>query len=392
MTTETTKTAEAVAPGSDGASSAIGGGESPQEISSLLGEVMPSIEELSGEVSTETKKEAEASEKTEKSGDKEADKKTETDSSKSASSDDKSKEGAEGAKKEGEEKKPPEGYVEVKALQEAREENKKLKTQITETQNALLAKIAELEEKISKPAEKKADDKPDPEAERWKDFKVKTRDELKKLIEDDPVEAQIYQNDLIEYKDYQKKQESVKAEAETKTKAENEKLMTAINEAAKSVYLKIDAEVPGIYKKENGISEKMLNFAESLDIPPGFLSIFTDPKTIIKPSATGQENILGNGALYVVRLVNKLLQSHESKSNLEKDIEKKYADKFEADKKAWVADIEKKLKSSDREFTSLADIAASNSSGDIGGPKVLSEAALKKLNKQDFERYLQGNL
>lgn len=389
-TTETTKTAETAAPGNDGASSAIGGGESPQEISSLLGEVMPSIEELSGEVSTETKKEADAAKPDESKKADEAGAKA--DEKKDLTPDDKPKEGAEGAKKEGEDKKPPEGYVEIKALQEAREESKKLKTELTVTQNVLLAKIAELEEKISKPAEKKADDKPDPEAEKWKDFKVLSKDELTKLINDDPVEAQLYQNDLIDYKDWQKKQEAVKAESESKAKVESEKAMQAINQAAKAIYAKIDAEVPGIFKRENGIAQKLLDFTESLEIPAGVISILTDPKTIIKPSGSDKEFILNDGALYVVRLVNKLLQSHEGKSNLEKDIEKKYADKFEADKKAWMAEIEKKIKGSDEEFTSLGDIAASNAGSDIGGPKILSEAALKKLSKTDFDLYLQGRL
>lgn len=353
---------------------AIGGGEGSQK-TTIFGEKMPSVAELMGDAEPEGEK-VEASEKTDKPDDK-----TNDDKSTAAAPDDKPKEDD-----KAKDVKPPDGYVEKAALTETRNELKDVKARL----NQALYVIAELKESIKAP-EKKADEvKPDPEAEKWKEFKVLSREELKELTESDPTEAALYRDDLAEYKDYQKKQEAAKAEAETKTKAEIEKINKAIDEATRATYQEIDTEVPGIYKRDNGISKNLVEFAESIGIPGGFISILTNPKTIIRQEGSDRDNVLNKGALYTVRLLNNLFKLQGNKESLRKEIEKELTGKFEADKKAWIADIEKKLKGGS-DFTSIGDIAPSNVDADIGGfNRALSDAEFAKLSPKERSAYLNG--
>jgi len=163
------------------------------------------------------------------------------------------------------------------------------------------------------------------EAEKWKDFKILSKEEFRDLCEDDLRAGQEYTHDLLEYKDYQlqgKEQSSRKALAERTRKQLSDATASVINESRMTM-----AEVvPGIFDDDNPISGNLIAFAEQRGMDKDLLIALSDPSTVFVERGTdgkyGKPRISGKGAAAIVKMIYSLYQetSPEGIAELKKQI------------------------------------------------------------------------
>jgi len=266
------------------------------------------------------------------------------------------------------EEKPPEGFVRKEALAESR-----AKLRAVSDENARLkAQLA------AKPPVQEA---PADES-KWKNFKVKTDEELEQLIEDDPIEAQKYQAKLHKFERYQDgKREAQKEAEQSKVRFQSlvDQTVTRIKEA-----------VPGIYDEDSEVSSQLAEFAVQHGFEDdNYLDAMTNPATLIVPPGQDKSYLLGPGAAAFIKLLHTLrakLSTASDPAKLKEEITKELEPKL---REAITTELVSKFKDAGTgKFKSLTDVPGSGDKPEKVGP--LTEEAWARLTPDEREKYLQA--
>lgn len=246
------------------------------------------------------------------------------------------------------EEKPPAGYVPKQALDEERHKRQSLSSELYQAK----AKIAELESRTAKASAEKPGQE---SADEFKDFKVLSQQEFDELVEDDPIEAQKYQRKetrFIEHQRAKEREERSKREFEA---VQNQVLQEAVDE--------IDHVAPGIWDPKTGVGKELTATAEKFGISKQVASVMSNPGTIILDQKTGQQFILGSGAVEFVRLVKSVADF--AKNNDPEALKKKLETEIENSR---AESIVRKIKTGSTGPVSLGDASSHNESIDGSVP------------------------
>jgi hypothetical protein len=272
-------------------------------------------------------------------------------------------------------KPPPKGYVPLPAVQEAREINKNLKTQIDTLQKTVELLQTQTAEKVT------------PEDDEFKDFEVLSQQKFDELVEDDVEEALKYQSKLARYNDHQRNvQHNQQIEVARKQKVDG-----AINQSIE----KIVQSVPGIYEEGNNIASDLFEFAVSSGFDKDYLTLLTTPATRISP-VDSQGNVskesfpLADGAASMITMLYKLHQSvrernpEELRSKIEAEVKEKL-------RKEITEELLEKFKNetTGQSFRSIADVPG-GSDDEPAHKKFYSEADFSKMSEKEQQRILGG--
>ena len=213
--------------------------------------------------------------------------------------------------------KPPEGFVPIQALHEARGKTKTVEEQLQIAQTM----INDLTEKLSSgPVVPQAGAEAQGEVARFQakypDFKVLTDEEYDDLAGEDVAAAQRY---LKRANDYEK--------AVTKDESQKERAKSISEMFAKTAAITVTAAkqqmaalVPGLYDN-NDVADKLEAFAVDNGLDKDYLLVLTDPATQIMPPGSKRPYLMGRGAVGLVKLIHNLsTKAASGNGDLEKQI------------------------------------------------------------------------
>lgn len=274
-------------------------------------------------------------------------------------------------------KPPPEGYVPLPALKEARTINTNLKSQV----GALQKTVELLQAQPKTGVETKSED------DGFADFKVKTQAEFNELVEDDVEEAVKYQNRLENYNQHQQK---VQRQQQIEL-AEKQNVANAIDRSMEM----IAESVPGIYEEGNQIGSDLFEFAVANGFNQDYLSVLTTPATMITPvdqdgNASKKSYPLAGGAASMIKMLHALYRETKKqdpenlretiKAEVEKDLREKITQEL----------LEKfKAETTGQAFRSINEIPGGDDE-ELAHKKVYSEADFAKMSQKDQEKVLSG--
>jgi hypothetical protein len=301
------------------------------------------------------------------------------------------------AKAEGEKEgaKPPEGYVPLAALHEART---KIKAKESEAE-ALRAEVNQLRQQ--------AQARPQPQAVRKvaipEDMRadVATFEQsfpmLKGLVRADSPEGQRLRDSI---RDLGPSDISTVALAETyatrveqtrrdhEARQEESRALKAQADAFVSGCLsEMEEIVPGLFDENSGAALSLIEAAKGAGLDPELLAPLTDPyATIAVPDGKGgfTSNYLGKAAVMLKSASEAAKPAAAGTAFSKEDVEKAKAEA--------VADALKKLKIPEARFTALGASPRSGGEGPGEGGRILNEDELAKLSPKDMEAYLRGAL
>ncbi len=262
---------------------------------------------------------------------------------------------------------PPKGHVPLAALKEARSENTYLKAQLVQL-NKRLDTIAK--GKPDADSEGQTDKAPD-------DFKVLSKDEYTKLVEDDPSAALVYQHDLINYRDAQRAEADAEAEAEYDAEETQSILDSTVST--------MEELVPGIFDENSDAHEELVEFASDLGFADDMFYL-TNPATQIILPGQSEPLLLGDQAASILKVLitaktkigeaSKAVDVEALTASIRKDVESELLTKFK--------------KETGKKFKSLTSVPKSESNRDFAKTDNLTEAQLLKLSPEEQEAYLAG--
>ena len=282
------------------------------------------------------------------------------------------------------EKQHPVGYVPLKAVQEAREENQYLKGQISN----LTQQVTDLASRINSQKSTSETTKTSEEIPGLpKDFKVLSKDDFKELSEDNPVEASEYLYNLNLYQEHQRTLNASKAEQE-RTLAQNKAVMDTVADA---VSKQMEQIVPGIFDEDSESLTELLTFADEI----GFMDdmyYLTNPLTQVILPGESEPMLLGDQAADMLKLLvsakdlkSKIVDEKAVEDRLRGDLTKEITEKV-------TAELIAKFKTDSRSFRSLSETDTTGDQGqDSLSGKVLSPEEVAKLSEADYQAYLTGN-
>ena len=258
-------------------------------------------------------------------------------------------------------KKPPEGYVSLKALHEERGKRQYLASEV----ESLKSEISQLKD-IS-PAEKQGDD-----------FKILSDAEFQDLLDEDPSEAILYDRRLRVH--------------ETTLSSQAEALRTdqvIIDQSTKAM---LEA-VPHIYDSDSTINEDLARFAVEQGFNEQFLPALTDPRTkIIIPGST-EPVLLGEAAVGQVKMLHNLFQ-HTSNDEDRAAIDDEIKAAVVKDRKETTDRVTKQIMAKfkaapSNDYQSLGDVPGSETEP-FDVTKRLTSAQVDKLPAHERRAYLGG--
>lgn len=257
--------------------------------------------------------------------------------------------------------KPPTGYVPLKAVKEAREENRYLKEQLSQ----LNAKIEELAKSKAEPEVK--------EPSKFDDFQTLSDEEFQDLAAEDPAQALVYMKQLSEFNEYKREQ------SEADRQAEQQK------EYLENVFAIANAEmekaVPGIFDADSPVASEFRDYAVGLGFTDDMFYLTNPATQIILPGET-TPLLLGEQAAQILKVLANARSAAPVKAVDEQAIEQRLRAKIEAE-------VLSKLKSGPA-YKSLSDVPQSNEDRVEFGDKVLSPQQFEKLTEKEQEAYLAG--
>jgi hypothetical protein len=251
--------------------------------------------------------------------------------------------------------------VPVQAVQEDRQKIKGLK-----------AEIARLKAESVVTKDSKSED-------RFKDFKVKTSEEYRELVNKDPDEAAIYMYELNEYKDHRAAEESKKS-AEQHAEQSRKEL---ISEGAQE----IEKILPGFHKGENKDAPALAKYAVDEGFSESLLFDLTNPETTII-GQDGNRYVLGPGAANLIKMIQKMKNaSGISKDSIRKELETELRPIIEAELQKTVLS---KIKDPSGEYHSLDKVSASGKKETKAFSGTISEREFNQMSESDQRAYLGG--
>ena len=285
----------------------------------------------------------------------------------------KAKAEAEAKEKEASEKKdviPPKGFVSKQALKEARDDIK-----------ALRDEVATLKATPTTPRETKADAK-------WKDFKELSNKEYDELVDEDPQEAMKYSHRLEQFKEYK----SEKKKAENQTQDNQRKFDSMVDEWTE----KINEAVPGVYEEDSEVGSGLADVAKELGFEDeNYLSVMTDPRTMVIPHGQKETFFLGPGVMGLLKVLSNAKSKIKTASGadegtLREEITKELT--AEITKKVTKQITEKLKGAKGEEFKSITDVPGGGDEVELGVEPQSEEdwAKLKRTNPEKAKELLGG--
>ena len=257
-------------------------------------------------------------------------------------------------------KPPPKGYVPIPALHEERKKNQSLQSEIAKLQGEIEAAKSSVALKSE-----------------FSDFKELSDKEFQELLEEDPVEAIKYDRKLRKFEEHRAAEK--RAEGMRQRIEEEHKQITA------AVFDEMVREVPGLrYKENRNEAEALIDFAVESGMDEAVLAVLTNPGTKIIPPGESAPLLLANGALGLLRLIKNAhgrANNKPDETKIRERIEKEVTDKLMG-----------KLKQTETDSYRSLDSAPGASDTPKKTGKILSESELKRLNPEEYERYLMGEL
>lgn len=292
-------------------------------------------------------------------------------------------------KKEGDGVKPLPGFVPLAALHEERRTRQALTTEV----EGLRGEIETL--KLSKKTGEDRVTEDKTEDSTISDFTTKVAD-IKKKVEDDPVEASRQTLDLLEDlpKILQKVQEGVKKELNAGQ--EEKKSEEEFNKVVAQGMGLMEKLIPGISTPETSDVNKTLStFAEVNGLPVSLLNLFTHPGTLIM-GKDGRARYLGEDAAYFAHFLSR---THEISGNgeitkeMENEVLKKNKDEWtKTIREEETAKLIKKFKGglTKENVHSIGDLPGDTgeTEDELFSGAILSEVQFARLSSDQQKKYL----
>ena len=259
--------------------------------------------------------------------------------------------------------KPPPGFVPHEALQQERHKVKSLKAEIQ--------KLQAEHEKLKAPKT---------EPEEFKDFKVRTTEEYKQLLEADSDAASLY---LYNYNRYLEHQNSIQRQQTAEKQASDAEKSLVIEGATE-----IEKIVPGFYRDKDPETDSLAKFAVSNGFEPGLLYDMSNPATKII-AANGDKYVLGAGAAQLVKMIKNTFAAIgkiPNESDIRKSIEAELRPKIESEVQAMAI---AKLKGQDA-FHSLDSATSSSEKKIKSSTGAISEKDYANLSQAEQAALLGG--
>lgn len=242
-------------------------------------------------------------------------------------------------------KKPPKGFVPLKAVHEAREKI-----------DALRAELDTL--------------KAEREAPKDEEFKVLSEEDFDKLLAEDIFEAMKYERKLRQYnEEMATKQAAEKAERDAISKAQARMLKA----------------VPGLFDPEAKVNQDLAEFALTEGLDVDFLKAVTDPATKIIPRGGKSPILLGEQAAGFVEF---LFGTYSKGSSEAERIAKAVAEAEVKTREAVTKEMMAKIKENAADHRSIGDLPGV--SDKIKSGALLTEAELAALSEEEQRAYLGG--
>jgi hypothetical protein len=351
-----------------------------KDLGSLFeGETKLSEEELTGtdsEKEAEEKSKAEEKEKEEAAAAKSKDEEKKVEEEAKAKADLEAKTEKEEVKakeeaeaKEKKDEKPPKGFVSKQALKDERKVTKALRDEIDALKTAPAV-----------PRETKADTK-------WKTFKVLSSGEFNDLVEEDPSEAMKYSHQLTQFKEYKSEKDAEKVKAREDTAHHDE----VVNDWTD----KINTAIPGVYEEDSEVAAGLADTARELGFDDeNYLSIMTDPRTLVIPDGQKETFFLGPGVMGLLKVLSNAKEKISSGVN-EKDLREKIEKELTPEITAKVTkELTEKLKESEgKTFRSITGVPGGGDEIKAGDIQIKNEedwARFKKKHPEQAEEMLRG--
>ena len=272
----------------------------------------------------------------------------------------------------------------LKAVQEARAENKYLK-------NELLALKASM---LSKPLSAKEPERLVSESEeaKFSTFRKLTKAEFTAKYDDDIEAGQEYLEQLQEFVDYTSRaseQKRLDEEAERQAEADYRTLQSTYERASAGM----EALLPGLFDEDSTVQDELAEFASSIGFEED-LFYLTSPETrVILPGET-EPVLLGEQAVDIMRVLVKAREQIKDGSVWKEKMNAAVKAAEKATEKRLRKQIEKELLSKFKDkakdkFTSLDDISDASGEDYLDG-RILSEAEMLKMPAEQYEKYLKG--
>jgi hypothetical protein len=263
---------------------------------------------------------------------------------------------------------PPKGFVPLKAVQEAREENRQLRE-----------RLKVLEDKVLEPEVKPVlETIPEVRA----DFKVLTKDEFKELSEESPRDALVY---MAELQDFEKAQRMTKEAASQKASRERE----VEGLFAESVKLMTEA-IPDLFTEGSTAQGDLASFAETIGFTKDMFYL-TNPETLVILPGETEPVYLGTQAASFIKMLADLRTKVGKPGDVPAVDQTALRKTIEAElRKAIETEVLTKIKTGGKPaFKSMGDVPSSDS--EIPASKgVLTEAQYAALTPPQQKAYLSG--
>lgn len=327
--------------------SVLGGGDLPPGL--FDDEAYPSDEDLQGESGEEAAEGA--AEKSDADTEKADEAKADAEGEKEAAKEEGEKKDDE---KKDDEKKPPEGFVPQQALHEERSRRKEISGQLYNANQQIRQLQAELRQAQESPGGK--DEFADLEG-----FKVKSKEEIEEMSDYEQGE---YFYNLDRYRQKQVRDQEAER-SKSQQEAERQRMEEERTEIIREASMAIREQVPQLFEEGSDLDAKLVAHAEANGLNREAAAILTNPATRVIDPASGQELLMGHGALEMLSLLNNTYANGNAE-NLRKQIENEIREEV---KKEVTAELTAKFRAGGERPTSLGEATPAAErpvAGDVG--------------------------